>query len=71
MMPVVWRQLLVVLLLFLGGGTLIGWFYGHPVWGLLVTALVALAWQVRRILIFERALRTDDFESLRYGEGIW
>lgn len=71
MMPVVWRQLLVGLLLFLGGGTLLGWFYGHPVLGLLVAALLALAWQVRRILIFERALRTNDFESLRYGEGIW
>ena len=71
MMPIIWRHLLVGLLLFLGSGVLIGWFYGHPLRGLLVAALLALAWQVRRILNFERALRTNNFESLRYGEGIW
>lgn len=71
MMPVVWRHMIIGLLLFLGGGTLIGWFYARPGLGLLVAALLALAWQVRRILVFERALRTNDFESLRYGEGIW
>lgn len=59
------------LLLFLAAGLLIGWLYGEPIYGLLVAALAALAWQVRQLLGFERALRTGDFDRFRYGEGIW
>ncbi len=59
----------ILLLLFAGGG--IGWLYGRPGTGLLVAALAALAWQVRQLLSFDRALRTGDFDDFRYGEGIW
>jgi two-component system phosphate regulon sensor histidine kinase PhoR len=70
-MPIAWRKLIVGLLLFLGAGTTIGWIYGYPERGLLVATLLALIWQVRQLLIFERALRTGDFDAFRYGEGIW
>jgi two-component system phosphate regulon sensor histidine kinase PhoR len=65
------RKFLLSLVLFLVVGALIGWVYDHVAWGLLVAALIALAWQVNRLLRFEKALRTGDFESFRYGEGIW
>lgn len=71
MIPRVWRRLIVGLALFLAAGTLIGWFYDRPETGLLVAALAALAWQVRQVLIFERAVRTKEFGSLGHGEGIW
>jgi two-component system phosphate regulon sensor histidine kinase PhoR len=50
---------------------LIGWIYGQPVIGFLVAALLALIWQVRQLLTFNKALHTGDFDSFRYGEGIW
>ncbi len=59
------------MLLFLAAGAAIGWIYGHPEIGLLVGALLALAWQIRQLLSFDRALRTGNFERFRYGEGIW
>ena len=65
------RKFLIGLLLLLAAGSLIGWFYGYPERGLLVAALLALAWQVRHLLAFHRALRTNDFEVFRYGDGIW
>ena len=66
------RQKLVVgNLLVLGAGTLVGWLYGYPDRGLLAGALVALAWQLRQTLVFERALRRNDFDDLGYGEGFW
>ena len=58
-------------LLLLAGGALVGWLYGRADLGLLVAALVGLGWQLRLLLIFERSLRTKDFEQLRYGDGIW
>jgi two-component system phosphate regulon sensor histidine kinase PhoR len=33
--------------------------------------LLALLWQVRQLLFFNRALHTGDFDTFRYGEGIW
>jgi len=65
------RKFLIGLLLLLGAGAAIGWFYDHAVWGLLVAALLALSWQVRQLLSFDRALRTGNFDDFRYGEGIW
>ena len=59
------------LLLFLGAGALIGWMYDRPLLGLLIAAMLALAWQVRFLLAFDRALHTGDFDNFRYGEGIW
>ena len=65
------RKLLVGLILLLSFGTLVGWFYGKPLFGLLVAVSIGLVWQVRQLLAFERALRTGDFDEFRYGEGIW
>ncbi len=65
------RKLLVGLVLFLAVGAVVGWLYGEPALGLLVAALAALAWQVSRLLFFERALRTGNFEQFRLGEGVW
>lgn len=70
-MPESWRRFLAGTIMLLAGATLIGWYYGHADWGLLVGALAALAWHVRQLLVFDRALRIGDFESFRYGEGIW
>ncbi len=65
------RKFLVGVLLFLVSGALVGWYYERWDYGLLAAALVALAWQVRQLLSFERALRTGDFDDFRVGEGIW
>ena len=70
-MPESWRRFIVGTLLLLGGGTLIGWYYGSATWGLLAASLLALSWHIRQLLAFERALRTGDFEAFRYGDGIW
>ncbi|MDH3620392.1 MAG: phosphate regulon sensor histidine kinase PhoR [Gammaproteobacteria bacterium] len=65
------RKFLIGTLLFLAAGTTIGWLYEEPALGLMVAALVALLWQVRQLLSFDRALRTGDFDDFRQGEGIW
>ncbi|MBT8104351.1 MAG: phosphate regulon sensor histidine kinase PhoR [Woeseiaceae bacterium] len=65
------RRFLIGMLAFLLAGAIIGWMYGRPDLGLLVAALLALAWQVRKLLGFERALRTGNFDAFRFGEGIW
>jgi len=65
------RKFLVGLILFLVAGAVVGWLYGEPALGLLVATMIALAWQVSRLLLFERALRTGDFEHFRLGEGLW
>ena len=70
-MPGSSRKFIIGILMLLGAGALIGWFYGHADWGLLVAALMALAWQARQLLTFNRALHTGDFDAFRYGEGIW
>jgi len=57
--------------LFLAGGAGIGWLYERPWLGLMIAALIALLWQVRQVLSFDRALRTGNFSSFRQGEGIW
>ncbi len=59
------------LVLFLGAGTMIGGMYGRPVAGAFVATFLALLWQVRQLLTFDRALRTGNFEAFRIGEGIW
>ncbi|MDH4106748.1 MAG: phosphate regulon sensor histidine kinase PhoR [Gammaproteobacteria bacterium] len=65
------RKFVLGIALLLAGGAIIGWLYGRPFIGLATAAIVALAWQVRQLLVFERALRTGDFEELRYSRGIW
>ena len=65
------RKFVVGLLLFLGAGAVVGWLYDKPLVGLAVAALVALFWQVRQLLTFERALQTRNFDEFRVGEGIW
>ena len=65
------RKLLVGMILFLAAGATVGWLYDEAALGLLAAALIALAWQVSRLLSFERALRTGNFEQFRVGEGIW
>ncbi|MBT8097793.1 MAG: phosphate regulon sensor histidine kinase PhoR [Woeseia sp.] len=70
-MSVASRKFLIGLILLLGVGAAIGWIYGHADWGLLAAALLALIWQVRQLLSFERALRTGIFDDFRLGEGIW
>lgn len=49
----------------------IGALYGRPIVGLAVGALLALAWQVRLMLMFEQAVRTGNFEEVRYGSSFW
>ncbi len=65
------RKFLFNLLLLLVGGSVIGWIYGSLERGLLVAALLALAWHVRHLLAFVQALRTGNFDIFREGEGIW
>ena len=65
------RKLLVGVFLLLAIGGTVGWIYDRPEIGLLVAALLGLAWQLRQLLMFERALRTGDFDDFRYGDGIW
>ena len=65
------RRFLAGLLLLLGTGLVVGWLYGEPWMGFLGATFAALAFQVRQLLTFERALRTDDFSEFQVGEGIW
>ena len=65
------RRFLVGQLLFLFAGAAVGWLYDRPAWGLLAASLIALSWHVYRLLSFERAMRSGDFDGFRYGEGIW
>ena len=65
------RKFVIGLVIVLTAGAVIGSLYGDAIVGLLLAALVALGWQVRQLLSFDRALRTGDFEHFRYGEGIW
>lgn len=65
------RKFVVGLALFLAAGALVGWIYGKLLLGFLIAALLALLWQVRQLLLFNRALQTGDFDTFRYGEGIW
>lgn len=70
-MSVATRKVLIGLLLFLAAGATVGWLYDAVFAGLLIAALLALFWQVRQLLSFERALRADSLDTFRYGEGIW
>lgn len=70
-MSIAARKFLFGIVLLLGTGALVGWLYDRWMLGLLVAALLVLAWLVRQLLSFERALRTGDFDNFRVGEGIW
>ncbi len=65
------RKFVIGTVLFLLAGTAIGWLYDRPAAGLLAAVLIALLWQIRQLLSFDRALRTGDFDDFRQGEGIW
>ena len=65
------RQFVAGLLLFLAAGALIGWMYDAALIGFLGAAFLALIWQVRQLLLFDRAMHTGDFDAFRVGEGIW
>ena len=65
------RKFVLGVLVLLSAGALVGNMYGRTGVGLLVAALLALAWQLRQLLMFERALRSGDFDAFRVGEGIW
>ena len=65
------RKFLIGLVLLLVAGAAIGGFYGHVERGLLIAVLLAFAWQVRNLLAFHRALKTDNFDAFRVGDGIW
>ena len=65
------RKVVIAHIAILFGGALLGWLYGRAELGLLVAALVALAWNVRRLLAFEEAVRNKDFANFHYDEGIW
>ena len=70
-MPGTVRKFLLGLGILLLGGIIIGWIYGSAERGLLIAALLALAWQVRYLVAFVRALTTRNFDSFREGEGVW
>lgn len=65
------KKFLLILILFVTAVTAVGWMYGHWRFGLFVAVLVALLWQVRQLIYFERALRSDDADEFRYGDGLW
>ena len=70
-MPGSSQKFIVGLVVFLAAGALIGWMYDAPLIGFLVAGFLAMIWQVRQLLSFNRALHTGDFDTFRYGEGIW
>lgn len=70
-MPPTWRKFLIGLVLLLLTGLGIGAIYGVPLVGLLIAALLALAYQVRQLLRFDRALADNSLDDLSFGEGIW
>jgi two-component system, OmpR family, phosphate regulon sensor histidine kinase PhoR len=70
-MPNSWQKFLTLVFVLLAAGTLVGWLYGRPELGLLAVSLGFIAWQIRRLLTFERALRTRNFDDFQLGEGIW
>jgi len=69
--PESWRRFLAGLLLFLAAGAGVGWLYDRTETGLLIASLAALAFQVRKLLAFDRALRSGNFDAFRHGDGIW
>ena len=53
------------------GCTMIGWWYGSWVWGLLISLAVVVVWQISKLLRFESAVRKNNFEQFQFGDGIW
>jgi two-component system phosphate regulon sensor histidine kinase PhoR len=66
-----WRKLVAGILLCLAIGAFVGWLYGRADLGLLVAALAALGWQLFKLLAFDAAVRSGDFDRFAYGDGIW
>lgn len=65
------KNFIVAIVLFLGAGALVGYYFEHLLIGLLIATLLCLAWQVRQLLRFDKASRMGEVESLGYGDGIW
>ena len=65
------QQFVIGHLLLLGLGGLIGWIYDELAWGVLIAALLGLTWQLRQIILFDRALRDRNFGRIKYGDNIW
>ena len=70
-MPSIWQKFLTQVFLLLAAGAFVGWLYGRPELGLLAASLGFIGWQIRRLLTFDRAVRTRNFDDFRLGEGIW
>jgi two-component system phosphate regulon sensor histidine kinase PhoR len=65
------RKFILAIILFLGAGVLVGYYFEYPLLGLLLAALLCLAWQVRQLLRFDKASRSNDFGGFGYGDGLW
>lgn len=65
------KNYLIGVLFVVIAGSLVGWLYDRPLVGLSVALALTTVWQVRQLLSFERALRTDNFARFRDGEGVW
>lgn len=65
------KKLIAGTILAIAVGGLVGWLYSATLLGLLVAALLIIAIYMRKLLLFERALRHGDVESIGYGDGVW
>lgn len=70
-MPEAARKTIMQVLLLLGGGTLIGWYYDAPLPGMLAGALLATGWHLRMLLLLERFLRQPGTEAIPDGSDLW
>ena len=70
-MPPVWIRTLVQHGAVLGDGTLIGWLYGMPFWGLFAGVSVLLAWHLYHLYLLENWLRTEKPGPMPDGNGPW
>ncbi len=70
-MPLVWMSSVLRLAVMLGGGALVGWFYGKITLGMLLASLIALAWHLFNLYRLDGWLRTGDIDVIPDGVGVW